>query len=224
MNFYGGNTLSTQLNDGSVIELKQKTDYPWDGNIELVFGKAPSKEFSLFIRIPAWADNTTVSINGKPSDIDAVPGKYAEIRRLWKSGDRVELILPMQVDLIEANPLVEETRNQVAVRRGPVVYCLESADIPAGNKIFDIALPADVQFTAAKQKIDMSTILTLSVEALVADNLSWDGQLYRKISREQAKKETLKLIPYYAWGNRGKGDMTVWLPLKRDVHGIHSIY
>ncbi len=63
-------------------------------------------------------------VNGEPHEV--TPGSYAEIRRQWNSGDEIELTLPMEPQLVEAHPLVEETRNQIAVKRGPLVYCLES--------------------------------------------------------------------------------------------------
>ncbi len=215
INFYGGNTLKTQCKDGSNIELTQRTDYPWDGNIELIFEKVPVKTFSLMLRIPSWVDSASVSINGKQYRKDIVSGQYAEISRVWRSGDVVELMLPMHVDLMEANPLVEEVRNQVAIKRGPVVYCLESEDLPAGSRIFDIVLPASIQFKTESDTIGESPLMTLTGKALLSGNEDWDEHLYRNISNDTGQKVSVKLIPYYAWGNRGKGDMTVWLPVSR---------
>lgn len=215
INFYGGNTLKTQCKDGSFIELTQRTDYPWDGNIELIFEKVPVKTFSLMLRIPSWVDSASVIINGKQCRVDIVPGHYTEISRVWRSGDVVELMLPMHADLMEANPLVEEVRNQVAIKRGPVVYCLESEDFPAGSRIFDIVLPASIQFKTESDTIGESPVMTLTGEALLSGKEDWDEHLYRNISNDTGQKIPVKLIPYYAWGNRGKGDMTVWLPVSR---------
>jgi DUF1680 family protein len=215
INFYGGNSLTTKLRDGSIIELEQKTDYPWDDNIKLVIEKTPVKEFSIFLRIPAWADSASILINGKSCSLETVPGKYTEIKRVWKPGEVVELLLPMQVNLVEANPLIEEARNLVAVKRGPVVYCLESADLPVGNKIFDIIIPSPVHFRPGKDRIGESTIITLTGETFVSKHVNWDGKLYQRLDTDKIRKASIKLIPYYAWGNRGKGDMTVWLPVSR---------
>ncbi|MBN1415279.1 MAG: glycoside hydrolase family 127 protein [Bacteroidales bacterium] len=213
INFYGGNILTAKLKDGSAIELKQITDYPWNGKVKLVIGEIPEREFSFFLRIPIWADTAALMVNGEKSNADIIPGKYTEIKNLWKPGDSIELELPMRAELIEANPLVEETRNQVAIKRGPVVYCLESADLPEGNKIFDVTIPSDVQLKVNKDKIEESHIITLTGEVLTAKNKNWTGQLYRKINDEKQEKAVIKFIPYYAWGNRGKGDMTVWIPV-----------
>jgi DUF1680 family protein len=120
----------------------------------------------------------------------------------------------MEARLIEANPLVEEVHNQVAVKRGPVVYCIESADIPANRKIFDYIIPAGSRFKPKEVTISNSKICALVGKAEMFPTESWKGQLYRPIS---SKKETvtLYLVPYYAWGNRGKGDMSVWLPVSK---------
>jgi uncharacterized protein len=214
INLYGSNQLKTRLNDGSVVRLSQQTDYPWNGKINIKLEECPGKPFSIFLRIPGWAISAEIRINGKKQNMAARPGSYAELSGSWKQGDRIELNLPMDARLIEANPLVEEVRNQVAVRRGPVVYCLESADIPANRRIFDYIIPADSKFKPIEVTISNSKICALEGKAVLMPEESWKGQLYRPVS---AKKETvtLQLIPYYAWGNRGKGDMSVWLPVSR---------
>ena len=71
----------------------------------------------------------------------------AEVNRIWKKGDKVEFVMDMTVKLLESNPLVEETRNQTVVKRGPLVYCLESIDIEGGQPIDDVLIPADIQLT-----------------------------------------------------------------------------
>ena len=146
VNLYGSNVLDTQLPGGGAVKLRQRTDYPWEGTIQITLESGPSKEFSLFLRVPGWAQGAHVAVNGKPRRARTPGqdrGQYFEIRRSWSAGDRVELVLPMPVQLLEAHPLVEETRNQVAVRRGPIVYCLESVDLPKNVKIADVAISPD---------------------------------------------------------------------------------
>jgi len=215
INLYGANILSTTLKDGSKLKLAQVTSYPWNGNIKISLEQVPEKEFSVFLRIPGWCDKAEIRINGIRSDLSAVPGEYAEIRCKWIAGDEVELIIPMPAKLIEANPLVEETRNQVAVKRGPVVYCLESVDIPGTNKIFDVVIPAKIDLKPRMMRIKNSEILCLEGEALLTDNSGWNGLLYRELPEDNHLPVNIRLIPYYAWGNRGHSDMTVWMPLSR---------
>jgi len=122
------------------------------------------------------------------------------------------LHMPIKTVLVKANPLVEATRNQVAVRRGPVVYCLESPDVEKGKRIFDYTIPYDVHFEPKETRIAGATMVVLEGELLSSKPEQWDNTLYREISLEKPKKTKIKLIPYYAWDNRGKSEMTVWIP------------
>ena len=213
-NLYGGNNLDTKLKN-SALKLTQTTDYPWDGKISIKFEEAPKEAFSFFFRIPGWCSDAKLMVNGKNQTLKLTPGTYAEMKGNWKTGDKVELMLPMPVRLIESNPLVEETRNQVAVKRGPVVYCLESVDLPKDKTIFDIAILAKNNLKPSKIVIENSPIMSLQGDALLVDNSDWNKKLYREVSTGTAKTIPVRLVPYYAWGNRGHNDMSVWLPLAR---------
>ncbi len=214
-NLYGGNQLDTKLTDGSALKLTQVSDYPWDGKVVTTVDKVASKKaFSMNFRIPEWCEKATLTVNGKPVDADVSAGKYAEVNRVWKKGDVVELNLAMTVKLMESNPLVEETRNQTVVKRGPLVYCLESMDVEGGQSIDNVLIPANIQLTPNKITIDGSPIVALDGEASLMNEGSWKGTLYKTVS-DSSKKVKIRLIPYYAWGNRGKADMTVWMPLAR---------
>lgn len=214
LNLYGGNKLSTVLKSGEAVELIQETNYPWDGNIKIHLKKVPKKAFSLFMRIPGWSSDAKITVNGKAENIRLVAGEYAEIKKNWSAGDVIELILPMEAKLIEANPLVEATRNQVAVKRGPVVYCLEAVDIPKDKNIFNVALPADINLKPELIQIDNSSIMSLIGEAKIIENEEWENQLYREINDNSGSIQ-IRLVPYYAWGNRGHSEMSVWVPLSR---------
>lgn len=215
VNLYGGNKLSTNLRNGSAVSLTQTTNYPWDGNISIELDKVPDSAMSLYLRIPGWSENAKILINGKSHSAKPISGEYFEINRTWTKGDKVELILPMDVNLLEANPLVEETRNQVAVKRGPVVYCLESVDIPEGNKIFDIAIPVKNKFRHKMVTIENSEVGVLEGKAMIVSNSRWENKLYKKVSESKPRPAQVRLVPYYAWGNRGRVDMTVWMPVLR---------
>jgi DUF1680 family protein len=215
LNLYSGNELQTTLLDGSKVKLQQKTNYPWAGNIEVIMDQVPAHAFSLFLRIPAWAEKATIKINGEVANVDSTPGQYAQINRIWKKGDNITLALPMETVLMQANPLVEESRNQVAVKRGPIVYCLESIDLPQGQSIFDVALPSAIDFSSSMQTIENSKILCLQGEAELVDSAKdWEGKLYKKLTKNAHRKVQLNLVPYFAWGNRGHTDMTVWMPVR----------
>lgn len=214
-NLYGGSELETALADGSKVKLTQVTDYPWDGAVLLSIEQAPKKKaFSLYLRVPEWCDHATLKVNGEVVKTNLSADSFAEVNRIWKKGDKVEFVMDMTVKLLESNPLVEETRNQTVVKRGPLVYCLESIDIEGGQPIDDVLIPADIQLTPKKITIDGSPIVALEGTARLLPRNSWKDTLYREVS-QTSKPVNIRLIPYYAWGNRGKAEMTVWMPLVR---------
>jgi uncharacterized protein len=213
LHLYGGNSLSTHLEDGSEIALNQVSNYPWDGDVKLTVQKSPAKPFSMFLRIPGWAKDAKISVNGQVQNLAITSGTYLEINRQWKKGDQLELILPMEAKLVEANPLVEETRNQVAVKRGPVVYCLESVDLPK-QSIFNVFVPSDIQFSTDQLTIEGAPITGLSGIAKLVERGDWKNVLYREVS-STPKPVNIRLVPYFAWGNRGHSEMSVWLPVSR---------
>ena len=119
----------------------------------------------------------------------------------------------MPARLMEANPLVEEDLNQVAVQRGPVVYCLESPDLPDGVKISDVKIPADINLVARFDRRLLGGIVVLEGKGVARQAENWNGKLYRAVQPEKLQPVNLKLIPYSVWQNRGASEMSVWLPL-----------
>lgn len=213
-NLYGANVLETELDGFGRIELEQQTDYPWDGAVSLSWKSAPKKEFGLNLRIPSWCKSAQISVNGEKMDQEMTAGSFVKLVRQWKKGDCVRLVMDMPVRLLEANPLAEEIRNQTAVTRGPLVYCLESMDIPEGKSIDDVLIPADIKLNPVKTDIGGSSMVVLEGEARLTEAASWEDVLYREVST-RSKPVNIRLVPYYAWGNRGKGEMTVWIPLDK---------
>ena len=212
VNLYGQNELKTPD-----LEVEQQTDYPWDGHITLTVKKARHLS-SIRMHIPGWADGMTLRLNGK----DIVAEALREPRK-WKKGDRVELILPRKARRIEANPLVEEAKNQIAVMRGPIVYCLEGQDVTAPGaaatdqpRINDIAIPTDVKFKEVKMTIEGHEMVALEADVPVVTQDFWrSDELYRELRPTRGRTAHIRLIPYYAWDNRGIQDMSLWLPLAR---------
>ena len=220
VNLYAASSLDTAWTDGSRIKLHQETDYPWAGAVKLIIDAAPATPVTLKLRIPGWLhhDAATIRMNGQPLDGKSFPGSYAEVTRLWKSGDTVTLDLEFKPVLVEANPLVEETLNQVAVKVGPLVYCLESNDLPTGVRLQDIALPLRENLSSAqfyRETIVNASVLTLTLPALAIQHSAWErNQLYREATPAAPQNISLKLIPYFAWANRGDTEMSVWLPAR----------
>ena len=204
VNLYGNNTLTTKE-----LVVEQQTDYPWDGKVRLTFKKVKGCS-CVMLHIPDWCDKYSIAVNGE----DLGPNHTGIIQRKFKKGDVIDINFEMRPRLIEANPLVEEAKNQVAVKRGPIVYCLEGQDIEGGYRINDIALPADIQLKEVPMEIAGHRFTALEGEVNVVNNRKWDNHtLYRELQQTAKKTTKIRLIPYYAWDNRGNQDMSLWLPL-----------
>jgi DUF1680 family protein len=210
INLYGGSTLTTDL-AGEKIKLMQETEYPWTGRVRIKIADCGKKEFALKLRIPGWASSATVRVNNHPPE-PALSESCFEIRRNWQPGDFVDLDLPMPVRLMEANPLVEEDLNQVAVQRGPVVYCLESADLPKGVRISDVVIPPDIKLMARYDGRLLRGVAILEGKALGRAGGDWNRKLYRELKTTELHPVPVKFIPYCVWQNRGPSEMSVWLP------------
>ncbi|KRD09189.1 ATP-binding protein [Flavobacterium sp. Root901] len=211
VNLYGSNSLNTKTLNGEILEVEQQTNYPWDGKITLKIVKAPKGEQAFFLRIPGWSQNAEIYVNNKKLNEKLVSESYFKINQKWKKGDVIELNLPMPVELMQANPLVEEVKNQVAVKRGPIVYCLESDQLPAKISVNDVALDLKSKFTTNPFTLNNRNLVSIDAEAVINSNNSWNEALYKPLSSKDATSVPVKLIPYFAWGNKGKGEMTVWM-------------
>jgi DUF1680 family protein len=201
LNLFAGGTVNTQLASGA-LGLAIETEYPWEKTVTIKVTEAPASAV-LAVRIPGWCSKYTLS---KPHELK---DGYAMISGL-KAGDVVELILDMPVVMVEANPRVREDAGKVAVRRGPVVYCIEEAD--NGTDLHRVRLPENAKFECSYDAnfFDGATLIQSSGKKL--DQSSWDAdELYRETQAIVYEDVVLKWIPYYLWANRGAGEMTVWV-------------
>ena len=214
---YGGNKLNCQLLSGESFALEQVTDYPWNGEVKFVIHQAPSNAVSLRLRVPGWADKAAFAINGKPVREANSQHGYVTLAQTWKTGDTITLSLPMESKLVAADPRVEETRNQVAVMRGPVLYCVESPDLPPGVDVPSVLLPSTSTFKPVVGMAGVESPLAGKTVLLRGHALHRAEPrmppLYRPLSQESLQPLDLTLIPYYAWANRGHSAMSVWLPV-----------
>lgn len=212
VNLYGCSTVQTDLGGGRRIALAQETRYPWGGRVSLKVREAPDDPAGIALRIPGWTDAARVAINGAPADASPTPGSFLELHRSWSAGDAIELNLGMDVAFLEANPLIEEARNQVAVMRGPLVYCLESTDLPPGTNIDAVSIDTGGDWAARWSPDLLGGVMTVTGPGVVASSPDWsDRELYRRLEAHTAAVISVRLIPYYAWANRGRSEMTVWL-------------
>ena len=188
VNLYMGSQADIKLGKKQVT-LKQETDYPWNGDVRLTLGLKGKLHTQLRLRIPAWCESYTLSVNGGPVAF-AVEKGYAILERTWKDGDQVTLKLEMPVQMVAADPRVKEDEGLRAIQRGPVVYCLEEADNAEG---FDsLFLTENTRFETSALPDKLGGIVEISA-------VNGAGHL--------------TYIPYYAWDNRAPGKMKVWIPL-----------
>jgi DUF1680 family protein len=183
--------------------------------VKFTIDAAPDRSCSLLLRVPGWARGATIRLNGTDRGGPLSPGTYEDVNRVWSSGDVLELALPLPVRLLEANPLVEEARNQVAVQRGPVVYCLESVDLPRDVRVPNVLIPRAIDLKPRFEAGLLGGVSVLEGRAEHWPEPDWSRELYRELTPSKPSPIDLTLIPYYAWGNRGPSEMTVWMPLGR---------
>jgi DUF1680 family protein len=206
---------------GVVGPLRVATDYPWDGRVEIEVAEAG--EWTLSLRVPSWADGATV--DGEP----APAGGYARVKRRWRPGDTVTLELPLAPRLTAPHPRIDAVRGCLAIERGPLVYCVEGADLPDGARADDLRLDP----RATLRDIERSDLLggIVAVEGTgVEVTADWDpdwayapasgadhsgpgqsGSGYVAVGGAGAEVP-LVAVPYALWGNRGDGPMRVWIP------------
>ena len=217
--FISGNATLTVA--GKQVEIVQQNNYPWDGDLKFLINPKKSASFSLMLRVPGWAQNEAIpsdlysfekelshkiviKVNEQPVDYDMENG-YAAIKRTWKKNDVVEMELPMEIRRVIANQLVKNDIGKVALQRGPIMYCAEWVD--NNNKAANIVLPLGTSFNARYDAALLNGVEVIDAEvpAVLVDT---NGE------NVHTEKQKFVAIPYYAWANRGKGEMMMWFPEK----------
>ena len=214
VHFYDDSELNWHLENGVGLKIRQKSKYPWEGDIDLTVTPAQSTEFTFYVRVPGWADHAQVAVNGKAVS-GAVAGQYLPIRRRWSAGDVVQLKLGLATQVIEANPHVADDTGRVAIQRGPLIYCLEEIDQPKGTDLSAVAVnpghqPADSFEPEFKNDL-LGGIVVLRHTGALYERGTSGNLLYSRYSRDtKMHKVPLTFIPYYAWANRQASAMQVW--------------
>ncbi|MDQ1584370.1 MAG: uncharacterized protein QOF36_2424, partial [Microbacteriaceae bacterium] len=195
--------IRTSLDDDNAVALRVSTEYPTTGAVRIEVLSSADREWTLSVRVPDWAAGATVAVNGGP--IPATPG-YVEITRAFSAGDVVEVAIPVSPRWTWADPRVDAVRGTVAVERGPLVMCIESVDLPEGADVNGIRVLTQGQ----PHDVDGGT----AVDVVTADlsDAAWPyraGDPAGTVGRPQS----VELIPYHQWANRGPSTMRVWLPI-----------
>jgi len=208
---------------GQAIDLRQRTQYPWEGRTEITVDLAQPQRFSVDVRVPGWtrneatpgdlyrfadrrSDPVVLTVNGQPVTPEIVKG-FAKIDREWRNGDTIGVTLPMPVRRVFADPRVRDDAGRVALERGPLVYAAEWPD--NGGHALNIVVP-DTARLASEFRPDL-----LDGVAVITGNVTAVDR--RSDGTTRTAPHQLVAIPYYAWANRGMGEMQVWLPRAPDL-------
>jgi hypothetical protein len=211
---YASNTAKLDIPNGPSVELIQRADYPWSGDVTLQTQTAGN--YTLNLRLPGWcAEGWSVTLNGGTVNYTVTPGRYIQIKRGWAAGDTIKLALPMTIQQFVSHPNVVDNQGRVALKRGPLIYCLEAADNP-GFEVRHLALAEDAALTAEFRPDLLNGVTILRGQGqIITPAEAWGEELYRPRGRRGAGQSlAFTAIPYYAWANREPGAMQVWL------HGV----
>lgn len=222
VNLFIGSSTSIAIQD-TKVELRQTTDYPWNGKVSLEVKPSKKNSFTLKIRIPGWLKGQAVPgdlyqfkeikqvqlpilLNGVSIPYTEESG-YALIEREWKMGDIITFELPMDIKRVTARPELKAANNRVALQRGPIIYCVEGTDNE--GKAWNFILPDNESIKANFDEKMLGGLMTLQFNAPTV-KISADGL------NVSTSKQNITAIPYFSWCNRGQTPMQVWLPTKME--------
>lgn len=206
MHLYAGNTADLSA-CGVDARVEVSTEYPWEGAVRASVEFKKPTDFSIGLRIPAWCRKWSVKVNGKDHAYEMRKG-YCVLRRYW-GNDTFELDLDMPVVRMEARPEVREDCGRVALQRGPVVYCVEEAD--NGKGVNDISVPERFDYTLLRgvDGVDEKAV-AVAFTGFRRNVADWRSGLYRP-AQSGLEPMNVVAVPYFLWGNRGFGEMLVWM-------------
>jgi DUF1680 family protein len=188
---YASSDIDARI-DGAEARVAVRTGYPWDGRITVEIVATPERPWTMSLRVPGWCTAATLTLPDEPSR--AVTAGTVHELRTWRAGDRVVLDLDLPVRVTEPDPRIDAVRGCVAFERGPIVYCVESADLPDPVEV------EDLRFDPSREAVAMDR-----------PDLG-DGVVGVAIPVTAPEPLTVPAIPYHTWANRGAGGMRVWVP------------
>ncbi len=224
INLFVGSEVTIERDDGAKVTIRQQTRYPWEGKVAITVQPERKERLELRIRIPGWANNSpvasdlysfyegaeapevTVAVNGQDVPLKLDCG-FLSLDRAWSPGDSVEVNFAMPVHRVLCNPLVKENIDKVALQRGPIVYCAEALDNRGAAR--SLALQDDASLHARFRPDLLNGVMTVFGLSTSQRTTGQSGGKGANQERTSQLRPVLA-IPYYAWGNRGPGEMVVW--------------
>ncbi|MZQ85866.1 glycoside hydrolase family 127 protein [Paenibacillus sp. 5J-6] len=211
-NLYIGNQATVDM-EGQQVKIEQESQFPWEGHVRFHIDVEQETEFTLALRIPKWCREAKLMVQNESVSLsDVCENGYAYIQRKWQPNDHVELDLSMPVHRMTGHPQVRETIGKVALQRGPLVYCMEEAD--NGPNLHQVLLQRQPDYQIQFEPEVLGGLKTITAPANRLETSEWGDQLYMASAESHLKEVVAKFIPYYAWANRGRGEMSVWVKEK----------
>ena len=226
VNLFVGSETTVNL-DKNMVFVKQTTNYPYQGQMEVEVSPKKAKEFAVYVRIPGWlkspvpgslyhykgASDTkyTLLVNGQQVAATEEDG-YLKIHRKWKKGDKIALNLDMQVKRVVSSDEIKQNKGRVALQYGPIVYAIEDVDNP--NAKSGLIIPENTSFEVQYQPELLGGANTIKFKAPVAQVNGQSGQI-------ETVEKSITAIPYFLWNNRGKSPMQIWFPERINTFNIN---
>ncbi|MFB5192159.1 glycoside hydrolase family 127 protein [Alicyclobacillus fastidiosus] len=204
MHLYIASEMETKIGN-ETIRISQQHDYPWRGDIQIDIQTTALTKFGLGLRVPGWCKRATLQLNGEELSMESLFNGYVIVERTWQDGDQLRLLLDMPVEKIRSNPLVTMNQEQIALQRGPIVYCIEEVD--NGSNLAALRLSKDAQFAIEWQDNLLNGVMQINTSGHRIQ--PFDGLYTSAVPKKHA--QTVYAIPYYAWCNRTPGEMRVWI-------------
>ncbi len=189
INQYIQSSVHIELSNKTKITLNMESAFPWNGRTKIFFYMDESSDFSVSLRIPDWCKKFTVKINNKKLNYSLDDG-YLKIKRIWNNNDFINLVIEMNVMFVKAHPLVLHNRSKIAIKRGPLVYCLEEND--HDTPVDQISIPNDSELNIIFMPDLLGGVNVIECKGLLPEI-------------------KVRAIPYYSWSNRDTGAMVVWI-------------
>jgi DUF1680 family protein len=188
----------------ATVSLKMESNYPWSGEATLHVNPASPAEFAICIRLPGWAEDVSAEAPGE-AEADYEKG-YIVYRRRWSAGDVVKLDFGVEPTWVQADPRVRENAGRVALMRGPMVYCAESLDLDFEPQMLTVDTGAEFE-EASVHGLSVPCVKVQGHREIQPEA----DELYYPLGEIESHEVKVPFVPYFAWNNRGKSFMQVWV-------------
>ena len=206
-------SVEAPVGDG-LVGLSMETSYPWEGSVAITVEHTVAEPWRLSIRVPGWCSNMVATVDGSEPLVASGPGSLV-LEQTWRAGDRVLVNMEMAARTTLPDPRIDAIRGTIALERGPLVYAVEDADLPAGSSVEALEVAESPRMeVVAENAPGLGETRSLALDACLRRDNEPGGWPYRSSPAAAAPATTIgiRAVPYFAWGNRAGLGMRVWLP------------